>query len=71
MQNFQRNLAYFHISHANLYKLQGIDWTKDHRIAEGSLSHKALRLHLLENGLKNWARIWKRGWKRETSFSAL
>ena len=34
------------ISHASLCKLHGIDWTKDHRVAEGCLSDKALRRYL-------------------------
>jgi len=34
------------ISHANLCKLHGVDWTKDHRVAEGCLSDKALRRYL-------------------------
>jgi hypothetical protein len=34
------------MSHATLCKIYGIDWTKDHRIAEGGLSDKALRRYL-------------------------
>lgn len=34
------------ISHADLCKLHGIDWTKDHRVAEGCLSDQALRRYL-------------------------
>jgi len=34
------------ISHAALCKLHGIDWTKDHRVAEGCLSDKALSRYL-------------------------
>ncbi|MDR2889705.1 MAG: DUF3991 and toprim domain-containing protein [Lachnospiraceae bacterium] len=34
------------ISHASLCALYGIDWRKDHRVAEGCLSDKALRRYL-------------------------
>ena len=34
------------ISHANLCKLHGVDWIKDHRVAEGCLSDKALHRYL-------------------------
>lgn len=34
------------ISHANLCKLHGVAWAKDHRVAEGCLSDKALRRYL-------------------------
>ena len=37
------------MSHATLYKLKGLDWSKDYRISEGCLSDKALKRFLTEH----------------------